>query len=366
MKSTHYTRSTHQSTIQNKLVDVSWPGLIRESLVDFIAILLPGFAFSMALFASVGIPLYHLLAAMGEFENLKMETVEIYKAILSNFGTELFLTLLAFSYIVGHVFYRSDIQLPDAKSSYLDGLKGLDGAVWRQQPIKGIAQGTSGYVDYPYPKLDEYLKQRNLRHLLGLVYWTSGKAENYSNSQTRKKSKGYINLLKTRVSYYKPQYSQMLTRMEAHIRLVASSWYASRAVTTASLIGCMLGLLANLVQILRFCHARGLTESFSDFFKVNSYKRDQGGLLTKCLEVIDKDVNISFISRPSALLIPLALLILSVLIKKRVETFLHYQRLRELIHLFELVHLIALEQPRILWDLPRRGKADEGNTAPKN
>ncbi|MFC1541829.1 hypothetical protein ACFL50_05195, partial [Candidatus Latescibacterota bacterium] len=152
--------------------------------------------------------------------------------------------------------------------------------------------------EFPYPDLHLYLKKRGLDHLLNFVVWSKSK-----NKQ--KRSKVHINVLKVRLSQFFPEKCKQLIRNEAHVRLASSTWYVSN---TLSIIA-VLGLILILISI------------YGHSINVNNYS------LTSIF-------NTYFF----ATLFPFAILVISKYFKSKINSFLHYQRMREVVYVLETAY----------------------------
>lgn len=81
--------------------------LLNELMVDIIGALIPGFLFIIVVFISVVLPL--IIYYDGDVGFLKA----IFKS--GGFWWVLLIICVFFSYVVGHIFYRADISVPDKK-----------------------------------------------------------------------------------------------------------------------------------------------------------------------------------------------------------------------------------------------------------
>ncbi|MBQ9312125.1 MAG: hypothetical protein IJ213_03665 [Bacteroidales bacterium] len=79
--------------------------LLNEWMVDIIGALIPGFLFIITIIISLIIPLL--------FNGFSKETINI--KLTDAFWWFLLIVSLILSYVIGHIFYRSDIKVPDTK-----------------------------------------------------------------------------------------------------------------------------------------------------------------------------------------------------------------------------------------------------------
>lgn len=205
--------------------------------------------------------------------------------------------LIVVAYVLGSIFYRQDPKIPDYRSARL---------VWKTtkskedrerlacQPTSARAEDITMYdAQFPYFFLKEYLEGRGLKHLAKIVPW-SGK-----NDKTWKyRTKMFINVLKIRLQFLLPERCKDIIRNEAHVRMATSVWYAMQWVIAAS----VLALIMNSVTI--------------------------------CLCIVGKLIN------PIPLIVlgfNIFILTVAFLIQRKIEKFLHYLRVREIIYVLETV-----------------------------
>lgn len=142
-----------------------------------------------------------------------------------------------------------------------------------------------------------YLEFRGLDHLCEFVVWSEN---------TDHRSKNYINILKMRLQYHVPEKCNNILKNEAHVRLATSMWYVAGA-----LIGCAITSGAIVLAGLLLAFARNIL-----------YSAPVHGAAIW---------NMSIIS----LSITLFIYLFSRFIRNSVESFIHYQRQREVIHVLE-------------------------------
>ena len=164
-------------------------------------------------------------------------------------------------------------------------------------------------VQFPYRFLSEYLRDRGLGRLADLVPWNG----NDPGSHPRR-TKGFINILKIRLHFVFPDRTGTIARNEAHVRLMSSLWYASRALAWIGLFGMTVVGVLIAVDVA-------------------------GG-------------RADLVRSRVAMAIPSATVVILVLwMKTKIEGFLHYQRVREILYVLETAHLANQQDPSILADI---------------
>lgn len=359
---------------------------LHEFLVDFFGSLVPGLLFVGAIGASV-IPAAITASAALHFEPLR--ELSLWRLVLDFLkeakGTPntIWIALLSFlvmmGYVVGHLFYRRDPKIPDRRSfdrlcneelrsarraararaeDDVDAAKRKVSKVWRLllerqsgRALAGLSRArrrlrearsqrrsaiASTKLDeswlrnnlacanhdecqFPYRHMDAYLRHRGHDHLADI-------ARNWCGNS---RSKIYLNGLKLRLAFYHPEKYRPIVRNEAHVRLVTSTWYMAQALWKISIIT----LVATLA-------AAGVHAWLAG--------RDLSWL------------SVGFALRWSIdAIMPVLLVIGGALYSRRAcESFLHYQRLREVFTVLELAYT-AEHLPAIL-DTPNVAVAMTG------
>jgi hypothetical protein len=255
---------------------------IRELIVDFLAILVPGFWFIVASFPAFLFPLFYLVRL---YDNGGRQTllsdVQKFSSAISVVHTEFFVSVIVVSYLMGHLMFRQDPKRPD-ELSWIKVHLGTSNPkklsyrlrwLWRtlgsdtrfpirEEILKAIQKdpNSSEYftgmvrplpdhtfltqvrVDFPYSHLANYLRARGFDDLTGDVKW---KGDDQASLQFR--SKHFINKMKAALEFNHPEKIRELTRIESHIRLHSSLWYACLYLRYLSLAGIVLGVLCNLL-----------------------------------------------------------------------------------------------------------------------
>ena len=280
-------------------------GTIRDFLlpiVEFLGILVPGIIFLLAIFPALIIP---IMAIIRIIENgsvvCPIVSDDIIKLIMMPGAMKSFV-LLVFSYVIGHVFFRQDPKIPDTKSFQRvpDNIK-KDGPVRlceneKKYNMKEYGKEMPHNMEFPYRYLHEYLHDRGMPHLAEKITWKGEEPETYKN-----RTKHFINILKVHLEFLFPYQYTRIQRNEAHVRLMSSMWYCSKSIIITSVVGCVIGAIS--------------------VFYVS-------------------EINNVFWPMPyvAAIYWPLLALIASFILKYKIETFLHYQRIREIVFILEAAH----------------------------
>jgi len=312
---------------------------IREFLVEFMGSLVPGFLFVFLATVGFGWPVAALCGALlspGSGASLSFAGCAELLGVI-RFETIFF--VLAFSYVLGHFFFRQDPKVPDESSVFCirQALKSGDGAVrfpkvpkeLSKKPLRlfyrcckvaklnRLAEWVLWYgdrssrpnVEFPYLFLHEYLKDRELKHLAEMVPWHGEDPNTH-----RHRTKAFVNILKMRLEFAFPEKCGTITRNEAHVRLMSSVWYLSRSLMWVSAAGFAIALMAA---------GRAWT-----------------------------DLGISQLVRFFPLFLSCGLIVIGTFwARHTIEKFFHYQRVREIIHVLEMAYVAAKDKPEILEDL---------------
>jgi hypothetical protein len=287
--------------------------MIREILVDFFGSLIPGFLFVMF---AVPMVIWTLAMLLGIDATAWEAIFSPNFAIPSSVSSMLVFLVIALSYVLGFVFSRGDTQTPDQKSiAYIlnKNRKNRDigrDVIQERSSAEAIRESHSEQTSqltcrnkqfcrdlsrsegaqFPYSHLGEYLEARGLDGLAAHVPWR-GKANSIDN-----RSKMFINILKIRLQAWNPRKCGDITRNEAHVRMMSSSWYAAQLLQWV--------YLALLALILA---AWSLHQAWQHQFQP----------------------GFQFLSLIVTVL--LVLLFAAMLLRRAIVTFLHYQRVREIV-----------------------------------
>lgn len=279
---------------------------LKGFLVDFFGILVPGLLFIIFSLLALGWPIIIFSEQIYEFLfNAKFELNVL--SIINSFTTVtslgFIILILMISYVVGTIFFRRDPKLPD-KRSYEKYVKPYqkkeDRSSW---VVREDDDGTD--LQYPYRYLYEYLEKRNLDHLANLIPWKGAEPNTYS-----RRTKIFINMLKTRFEFYHPDKCGSIIKNEAQIRLMSSLWYLTNSLIIFGFIGIFF-LLAML-----FCFLFELL-------------------------LLSPSVIFSFI-------VTVFVIVNSYLAKTNIQKFFHYMRVREIVIVLENIYIASKEKPEII------------------
>jgi hypothetical protein len=288
-------------------------GTLRDfilPIVEFLGILVPGVVF---IFAFIPAVIYPTGLFLSLFSDQPSALLKICKAFVDLFRSPGFgnLTLLfIFAYVVGHLFFRQDPKIPD-QHSFKKVIKtiGEEGPVRLCEKEKKYNQKLNKPNDYnlefPYRYLYEYLQDRGMYHLASLVPWRGNNPKTY-----RLRTKHFINTIKVRLEFLFPYQYFRILRNEAHIRLMSSMWYATRSLLFLSAFGSLLGFLT--IAIINI--------------KINS-------------------PNIAF--SVYDFILPILIFLCSFAVKNNIESFLHYQRIREIVFILEAAYFAQQLYPNL-------------------
>lgn len=301
-------------------------GTIRDfilPIVEFLGILVPGVIFNFAFIPAAIFPLANLLEVIGKnsVQSPLLGKELLIHLISPSFGTLFILSV--FSYVIGHLFFRQDPKIPDEHS--FDRVKET---IKEEGPVR-LGENEKKFnmknnrpnkynLEFPYRYLKEYLHDRGMYHLADMIPWSGNDPESY-----RLRTKHFINVLKVRLEFLFPYQYLRIQRNEAHVRLMSSMWYAGKTLLWVAFIGSVLGLAS-----------------------------------VGCAMYTSKSVwPLPYIS---SVIYPLMVLILSFLLKRYIESFLHYQRIREIVFLLETAYFAHKVYPQ--FQFVERG-VDVGNEA---
>jgi hypothetical protein len=279
---------------------------IRDFLVDLLGGLVPGVVFTFLAMASIGWPTWAILREVQRSTPIDSKVLQQGAVVLQTFRFEIIAFFVVASYVTGHFLFRQDPKVPDRRS-FLRASKTMDERekkTWVVRP-----DGKEGLdIQFPYRYLKEYLEDRELKHLAGMVPWRGG-----DPSTHHKRTKSFLNILKIRLVFHFADRCGQITRNEAHIRLMSSIWYAGGALSKVAGLGS--ALLITTASIGYFTSQKTASHLFLPFIA-------------------------------SALV-----LMIAIWAKITIERFLHYQRVREVIFVLETAFNASLERPSILEDL---------------
>ncbi len=295
---------TETRTEDLKIPQTDVRGTIRDfvlPIVEFLGILVPGVIFIFAFIPATIFPLASLLEVVGQdsFSGILLDKELFTHLISPSFGT-LFI-LVVFSYVAGHLFFRQDPKIPDEHSfvRVKETIK-EEGPVRLGKEEKGFNESKNQpnkyNLEFPYRYLKEYLSDRGMDHLAEMIPWSGNDPDSY-----RLRTKHFINVLKVRLEFLFPYQYLRIQRNEAHVRLMSSMWYAGKSLIWVASIGSIFGSLA--VGITMFASKSAWP-----------------------------------IPYVSSIIAPFLVLFLSLFLKRHIESFLHYQRIREIVFILETAY----------------------------
>lgn len=178
---------------------------------------------------------------------------------------------------------------------------------------------TEEKCEFPYPNLHNYLEKRGLKHLKRFVVWQKKKEQD-------RRSKVYVNVLKIRLSQFFPEQCRLIIRNEAHVRLASSAWYVANTLSLISVIGILI-LVCSIVAHSMFSQSYDLQAFFQCHFLAS--------------------------------LFPFSILLITINGRSKINTFLHYQRMREVIFVLETAYTAFRSKDPSLLTPPFDGIYDE-------
>jgi hypothetical protein len=329
---------------------------IRDFIVEFFGVLLPGFAFTTGLVLTLVLPLYTLIVSQrgGGVSGGTPTDPQVW-AGMEALQLPLLISAAALSYVWGYAFFRLDPRLPDTISYWslpkdrregdpvgkcheqpitedspdLHGIEKLLHSLraiiasWRRTPssrkqwyvhiwestdVSWLQEKISERkiaryprpIEFPYGGLKEWFQNEGMAGLAQFVTWS----EQDNGGKTR-----HLDMMKIALEFTCPEQYSRLAQNEAHVRLVCSIWYATCYSISFSLIGIPVAVLANGLAV-----------------PPHSY----------CL------------AYPATLLVPVITLFGLVWLKAKIEESLHYIRIREIVYVFAHFRCAREMYPQIM------------------
>lgn len=136
-----------------------------------------------------------------------------------------------------------------------------------------------------------------LDHLAEWVPWQGKKPETW-----KYRTKMFINQIKIRLQYLVPERCKDIVRNEAHVRLATSVWYSTRWIMGL----CVLGIIMLASALVRIP-----TTGFDHLLS-------------------------------SAICANVLILAFAIYLKRQIENFIHYLRVREIVYVLETAHFATL------------------------
>ena len=300
--------------------------IFQDYLVDLLGGLLPGTLISVAAFISIAPAIILLLNSLSlnyesSFSLIIHQILTATKSTPSMIWLGISTILLSLFYVLGHMFYRQDPKLPNQESfahlrneiernSHYKDSKELNDILEKELACK-----TKEECEFPFPYFDKYLENRGLNHLLKFVPW--------SKDDRNYRTKNYINILKMRLRFYFPDRCGTIIRNEAHVRLASSTWYAGGAMYLFSRTAIIVSITSLLIFVV------GLL------------------FLESKLNIRDTASNIAS-QHVGAIMIAIFIYYMGKYVRTRVEKFLHYQRMREVVHVMETAYTAFKDKPNLI------------------
>ncbi len=308
---------------------------LREFVVEFLGTFVPGLVALLLVHMSLAAPVSSFLDL--ESKNWLWQSV-----IPSGGGTAInlttFVVILVVSYVVGSFLMRLDPKVPDLwsyrrcrikmseseLSSWVvspdDSFKAkaakreerltprLSGVFWGAWygfqynfvPHFFLPRGHSAQVEFPYDALRRYLKSRQIDELAEMIKWDPVVPDVNDADEVKDpasgRSKNFINQLKVHLQFRYPDECMGIMRNEGHVRLMASLWWLSRGILFISMAGIALSMYSPIIN-------------------------------QNLIEDLRLEIRFHVAAIP-----PIAVFVLAYFMSINIEKFLHYQRVREIVH----------------------------------
>lgn len=210
--------------------------------------------------------------------------------------------------------------------------------------IKGFIQNhkiekyTNIRIEYPYDNLKKYLEQRGLEHLAKYVDW-----EDIQSSLETHRSKSFIWNQKLYIKHHSPRDYGHLLKIEAHIRFMNAMWYANKYLMKIVRIATL--FFGSLYFIFTIIVENKLIYSIRTS-QAPEYLKKAINILVNIFHQISYSIFHTY-SRDRfvfcfllSFIISIAYLGFGYLIKKTIINNFHYQRIREIVSVLEIYHLV--------------------------
>jgi hypothetical protein len=271
-------------------------------IVEFLGILVPGVIFNVSFVFALMLPLMSIMELYSGAKHTESPLITNSMLSLMSPGMGTIILVSVFSYVVGHLFFRQDPKLPDLKSfEIVRETIGEEGPVrlWKNERQYNNDNNIENKhnLEFPYRYLKEYLSDRGMDHLAKMIPWSGDDPSSY-----KRRTKHFINTIKVRIEFMFPFQYLRIQRNEAHVRLMSSMWYASSSICFTAALGIALG----------------------------------GIILVEYVVINGSELPYPYL--PS-LFVPGVIFIISVYMKNNIESFLHYQRIREIVFILETAYL---------------------------
>ena len=296
-----------------KVPQVLPEGSLRDfvlPIVEFLGILVPGLLFLLLALPALAVPITYVLTFIITGHSDALNSFEYIVELLKASSVGVAGVVLVASYVAGHIFYRQDPKIPDEHSFNRvkdtireTGPVRICPAEIEDNEKKNITPINRYNLEFPYRYLKEYLTERGMHHLALLVHWRGLDPRTYAF-----RTKHFINGLKARLEFVFPYQYVRIQRNEAHVRLMSSLWYATRSLQVLCIFGGGLGFLF-----------AGIVHSLSDTWWP--------------------------VPEVHAFSAPLLVALVASVVRTQIEEFLHYQRIREIVFILELVYFSSQQIP---------------------
>lgn len=284
---------------------------ISDFLVDFLGALFPGLLFLTLLLLTLGSTILYffhqikliLFMYINNLEDLNiLNILENIHKISKYYAFYLLLIVLIVSYIIGQFLYRKDIKEVDTASfiQIWNKMSNEEKEGWVEK-MDDNNKSTNFIIEFPYRYLKKYFEHRKLNHLATLIHW--------DDKDLKARSKTFINTLKIRLQFYHPDKINNIIKNEAHIRLMSSIWHLLKYIKKISLFCVIINLLIFSIGIIW----------------------------------IIKSIPYMLIS----LFLSTLIFFITLLGKREIESFFHYQRVREIFYVLETAYTASLENEEI-------------------
>lgn len=322
---------------------------LREYIIDFFGALIPGMIAILLIFIGSLMPLIWCLSALeiaivGHSEWYQLLIKFFGVLISSNFIVLLFLIIiyLIVSFVVGIIYNRRDIKLPDRNSfirtilsfesnedmenwivvindandkigehrKKVDGRKKFEkwffSSFDKYQIYNALKDIISiGDVQFPYKNLPRYLEVRGYTELARKIPWYA--EETIEDDEEKAKvlqhrSKTFINILKNRIYLKNAESYNFIIKHEGEIRMSATLWHLAGTVMVASGLASIICLVCVIVISLKTGFSTTIT---------------------------------------LPLILSLITCFLAWRIRAKIEGFLHYQRVREIFYVLTTAQVLS-------------------------
>lgn len=291
------------------------PKEFGDYVLEFFGCLLPGFIFCTIHFviAYVLLSIIYTNKIDCEFFNTIIGSCQFYAPIF----------IFSVSYVVGHMFYRKDPKVPDTRSyKKIMRRREFEPTKEREKWVEYNEKPSSvDLIEYPYNNLKVYYEKRGLEHISNA--FSKVMIPDY-------RSKNWINVIKCRLRFAYPEKIRIIVKNEGHIRLMSSAWYGMQYTLY---LGCFYFAFLVLITVFKLTFKENWLQ---DLILVNS---------------------LSF-----AIILVLSSILLSVVGRTVICSYLHYMRVREITNILETAYaakILSGEKENTLFDDLREGRNPE-------